>query len=178
MKLLNKILTLIFYLIIGIISLITLLMTLGWTTPLQYLNEVFNAFNTRWIIGVTAALVLIGALYLLVSAFLRDPVFNVKITSNETGEISITMPAVEALVKKAAFQIKGVKEVKPLIKHTGDGIALFLKVSMQPGTIIPQSAEELQTLVKEYLDQVAGLSVAEIKVLITHVSQESKSRVD
>jgi uncharacterized alkaline shock family protein YloU len=174
----NKILKLVFHLIIGLISLITLLMALGWTTPLQYLNTVFNAFNTRLIIGAISSLFLIGALYLIVSAFLRDPVFDVKIANNETGEISITIPAVEALVKKAAFQIKGVKEVKPITKYTEAGIALYLKVSMLPGTMIPQSAEELQAAVKEYLELVAGLSVAEIKVLITHVSQESKSRVD
>jgi len=177
-KVFNRLLVIIFALLIGTISLITLLMALGWTTPLNYLNHAFNTVNNRWVIGITSALIFLGALYLCLTGLLKNPVTLTRITNNDAGEISITLSAVEALVKKAAFQIKGVKEVKPLIKCTPDGIAIFMKAGMQPGTMIPQSAEELQSVVKGYLEQTAGLNVVEIKVLITHVSQETKSRVD
>lgn len=178
MKVFNRLLVIIFALLIGTISLVTLFMALGWTTPLDYLNHAFNSFNNRWVIGITSVLIFIGALYLCITSLLKNPVTHTKIASNDTGEISITIPAVEALVKKAAFQIKGVREVKPLIKCTPDGVAIFMKTGLQPGTVIPQSAHELQTVVKEYLEQTAGLQVVEIKVLITHVSQDTKSRVD
>jgi len=178
MKMFNRLLVVIFTLLIGTISLVTLFMALGWTTPLDYLNHVFNSINNRWIIGITSGLVLVAALNLIFAGLLKNPVTLTKITQNDHGEISITIPAVEALVKKAAFQIRGVKEVKPLIKCTPQGIAVFIKTSMQPGTVIPEAAQELQTTVKSFLEQTAGILVVEVKVLITHVFQETKSRVD
>lgn len=178
MKAFNRFLVIIFSLLMGTISLVTLFMALGWTTPLDYLNDAFHSFNNRWVIGITSVLVFLAALNLVLTGLLRSPVTHTKIAHNETGEVSITIPAVEALVKKAAFQIKGVREVKPLIRCTPEGIAVFMKTGMQPGTVIPQSAQELQEVVKGYLEQTAGLQVVEIKVLITHVSQETKSRVD
>ncbi|HHT64353.1 MAG: alkaline shock response membrane anchor protein AmaP [Bacillota bacterium] len=178
MKIFNRLLVIIFSLLIGTISLVTLFMALGWTTPLDYLNNVFYSINNRWIIGITSGLVLLAALNLIFSSLLKNPVNDTKIAENDHGEVSITIPAVEALVKKAAFQIKGVKEVKPVIKCTPQGIAVFVKTSMHPGTVIPSSAQELQAAVKEFLEQTAGIQVLEVKVLITHVFQEAKSRVN
>ncbi|ATW24031.1 hypothetical protein DCMF_03805 [Candidatus Formimonas warabiya] len=179
MKVFNKFLAIIFSVLLAIISLITLFMALGWTTPLDYLNSAFSSFNLRWIIGITSVVILIAALNLFFVNFVSHPVTHTKIDQNDQGEISITLPAVEALVKKAAFQIKGVREVKPVIKCTPEGIAIFMRTGMQPGTVIPQSAQELQAAVKAYLEQTAGLQVVETKVLITNVSsQENKSRVD
>lgn len=178
MKTFNRLLIFIFALLIGATSLVTLFMALGWTTPLDYLNHVFNSLNNRWVIGITSLFLFLAALYLCFRGFGKNSILQTKIINNDTGEISITLAAVEALVKKAAFQIKGVREVKPLIRLTPDGIAIFMKTGMQPGTMIPQAAEELQLAVKGYLEQTAGLKIVEIKVLITHVSQEIKSRVD
>ncbi len=178
MKLFNRFLAVIFSLILIIISLMSLFMALGWTIPLDYLNQAFVSDNNRWMIGITSAIVIICALYLMFSILFRSTVTQTRIANNDYGEVSITIPAVEVLVKKAAFQIKGVREVKPLIRCTPEGIAVFIKTGMLPETVIPQSAQDLQTTVKDYLEQTAGLQVVEIKVLITHVSQETKSRVN
>lgn len=178
LKIFTRLLLIVFSLLIGLISLVTLFMALGWTTPLEYLNNAFNTTNNRWVVGVSSSLIFLGVLYLFLTSILKNPVNHTNIATNNTGDINITIPAVEALVKKAAFQIRGVKEVKPLVKCTPDGVAIFLKTSMLPGTVIPQSAQDLQTIVKGYLEETAGLQVVEVKVLITHMSQETKSRVD
>ncbi|MGI6685069.1 MAG: alkaline shock response membrane anchor protein AmaP [Bacillota bacterium] len=178
MKIFNRLLVVIFSLLIGTISLVTLFMALGWTIPLDYLNQVFYSINNRWIIGITSGLILLGAANLIFSSLMKNPTTYTNIANSDHGDISITIPAVEALVKKAAFQIRGVKEVKPVIKCTPQGIAVFIKTSMQPGTVIPEAAQELQTVVKGYLEETAGIQVVEVRVLITHVFQEAKSRVD
>jgi len=174
----NKGLAVIFSLLLATIGLVVVFMALGWTTPLDYLNRAFNSDNSRWIIGITAAVIFFLALNLIYVNLAGRPITHTRVSSNEMGEINITLPAVETLVKKAALQIKGVRDVKPAIKCTPNGIAVFLRTSMQPGTIIPQSGGELQTKVKSFLEQTAGLDIVEVKVLITNVNQEGKGRVD
>lgn len=178
LKAFSKFLVVLFSLLLAAISLTTLFVALGWTTPLNYLNSAFSTENNRWIIGISSVIVFIGILNLIFVNLLSHPETQTRVDTNEIGEISITLPAVETLVKKAAFQIRGVREVKPLIKCTPSGIAVLIRVVMQPGIVIPNVGQELQNSVKDYLEQTAGLRVVEVKVLITNVSQESKGRVD
>lgn len=177
MKVFDRILMVIFSLLLIGISLITLFMALGWTIPLDYLNTVFSSLSNRWIIGITSIIILIGAINVVLANLMGRPVTQTKVGVSDYGEIRITLSAVEALVKKAASQIKGVREVKPVIKCTPPGISIFLRTSMLPGTEIPNAAQELQSTVKNFLEQTAGLNIVDINVLI-HVFQDTKSRVD
>lgn len=177
MRIIDRIILIVFSFFLLAASLITFFMALGWTIPLDYLNQVFSSVNNRWIIGVCSVAVFILGIALLFGNAASRPVVQTKVVMTDHGEISITLPAVEALVKKAAFQIIGVREVRPLIKVTPGGIAVLIKTVMMPGTVIPESAQQLQTTVKSFLEQTAGIDVLEVKVLITEVSQENKGRL-
>ncbi|MDD2496655.1 MAG: alkaline shock response membrane anchor protein AmaP [Desulfitobacteriaceae bacterium] len=178
MKIFDRTMLVIFAFLLIALSLLALSMAFGWTIPLDYLNSAFAALNMRWIIGICSIAVLVGGFSLLLTSLSSRPATRTKVVANDFGEISITLPAVETLVKKAAFQIKGVREVKPLIKITPAGTAVFIRTAMLPGTVIPESAQELQRAVKSFLEDTAGLDVVEVKVLITEVSQETKGRVN
>lgn len=178
MKGLDRLLLIFFSLFIAILSMVTFFVSLGWTIPLELLNESFNTVNNRWIIGVSSVVIFIFTVNFILSHIISRSVTHTKVHSNDFGEINITIPAVESLVKKAAHQIIGVREVKPFIKCTPKGIAVFMKAMIQPGTVIPESTQELQATVKKYLEQTAGLEVVETKVLVTNISQDGKGRVD
>ncbi|MGI6066539.1 MAG: alkaline shock response membrane anchor protein AmaP [Bacillota bacterium] len=178
MKLFDRTIQIIFAFLLIALSMLTLFVAFGWTIPLDYLNSAFTALNMRWIIGICSVAVLVAGFSLLLIGFSRRPATWTKIVLTDYGQINITIPAVETLVKKAAFQIKGVREVKPLIKITPAGTAVLIRTAMLPGTIIPESAQELQKAIKCFLEDTAGLDVVEVKVLITEVSQETKGRVN
>ena len=94
------------------------------------------------------------------------------------GAVNITITALEHLVSKAAKQVKEVKEIKPNVKPLPAGIAIHLNASVSTESNLPFVTRELQDTVKGYVEQIAGISVLEVKVLVNYISQETKLRVE
>ena len=86
------------------------------------------------------------------------------------GEVRVSFKAVENLVLKAARGSKGVQEVKTRIQNTERGLVIYLRAVSAPDQNIPQVTAELQQLVKNYVEESTGVTVAEIKVLIENVA--------
>lgn len=160
------------------LSLITVFMAFGWTGPLDYLNWYFNSLSNRWVVGICAVAAFIAGLVILFYQISARPPVGTHILGTEQGEVSISLTALETMVKKAAFQIHGVREVKPLIKIIPAGVAVLIKTALVPGTVVPEAAQEIQTGVKTFLEKMAGLNVVEVKVLVTEVAQENKGRLN
>lgn len=177
MRIIDRILLILFSFILIGFGLITFFMVLGWGQPLQYLDRVFLTENNRWIIGFSAVVIFIAGLAVLIGNISTRPSSRTRIITTEQGEVSISLSALENLVKKAAFQVHGVRDVKPLIKITPQGVAILIKAALIPGTVIPEAAQEIQTGVKGFLEQMAGLAVVEVKVLVTEVAPDTKGRL-
>ncbi|WP_031514869.1 alkaline shock response membrane anchor protein AmaP [Desulfofalx alkaliphila] len=93
------------------------------------------------------------------------------------GQLRITIPAIEGLVKKAAFQIDGVREVKPRINTVKDGVSVFVKVTVAPDINIPETSKQIQQRIKDYLLEITGISVHNVKVMVENIST-NKPRVE
>jgi len=175
MKIIDRILLILFGFILIAFSLVTFFMAMGWNQPILYMDQVFTNLNNRWIIGFSALVIFGAGVAILIGNVAARPSSRTRIVTTEQGEVSVSLAALETLVKKAAFQVPGVRDVKPHLKIIPQGLAILIRASLVPGTVIPEAAQEIQTGVKSFLEQMAGLAVVEVKVLVTEVSPE-KSR--
>ncbi|MGI6225439.1 MAG: alkaline shock response membrane anchor protein AmaP [Peptococcales bacterium] len=153
-------------------------LALGWTTPINYIENFLTGTNERWVLGILGVIsVLAGFLLLRNSLRVKAP-SQTEVISTTLGKIKITINALENMAAKVAKQIAGVKEVKPIVKCTPTGIAVFLQVNLAPEIHIPDTTTLIQEKIKEYFGKVAGIEVEEVRILVSKLSTESKGRVE
>jgi uncharacterized alkaline shock family protein YloU len=79
------------------------------------------------------------------------------------------MEAVDNVVKRAALSVSGVKDVKSKLKAANNGVSVNLQVALPHDTNVPETATAIQTAVKEQLQTITGLTVAEVAIVVTSV---------
>ncbi|WP_366922482.1 alkaline shock response membrane anchor protein AmaP [Metallumcola ferriviriculae] len=179
MKLFDRVLLAVYSLVLVALSLLALMMAAGWTTPINYMEIYFNHLQSRWIIGITAALLLLVGLNLFFSNFQRRRTVPAAVSHHtQFGEVRLSITALENLVHRASRKIAGVKEINPRVRPGSDGVTVLIQAILLPDQSIPKVSEQLQQQVKDYLQEAAGLDVAEIKVVVQNVSHEGKVRVE
>lgn len=159
------------------LSLVLVLVSLGWTTPLDVLNMLYNDTRARIIFGVTGGFVLILGLYIFLISLFKQPTNNTVVENTSLGEINISLRAVENILQQAALSIRGVRDVKPFIRTNDKGVYIYLKAIIGPDVNIPQASKELQEKSKEVLENSAGIKVLEVRVNVVDINQDTRVRV-
>ena len=155
-----------------------LLVTLGWGYPLAAFEGALADPNQRWMIGVAAAALFALGVYTVLKGDGRRSVQHTVVKTTQLGEVSISLDAVEELVVKSAKKVLGVREIKPIIKTTQQGIAILIKGRVNSEENIPQISVQLQDVVRETIENIAGVTVVEVKVHIEGVAKDARGRVE
>lgn len=116
-----------------------------------------------------AVLMVLGALSFVLGIHRQAPERLVRVNDSADGAVNISLNAVETLVKQAASRVEGVKETKVRLKAAPEGVAIYTHVTVPSDTNIPETAALLQNAVKDSLENMSGLKVLEIKVLVDAV---------
>lgn len=177
MKLFDRVLLTIYPLLLVFLSLIVVMTAAGWEKPLVYLESILHDPWIRVIIGVGAGIVLVAAIGLFFSNFSRNPVAQALIKENQFGKIQITLAALENMIIRAGLGVEGIREVKPRIRCLPSGIIINLNTMLTLDARAPEVAEKLQQVVKNYLEETAGVQAIEIGIRVESISKEAQSRV-
>jgi uncharacterized alkaline shock family protein YloU len=121
-------------------------------------------------------LLAIGAGFLLVALFLlsfglKSPkkVGNAVLKGSEYGEVLISITAVENMVLRVIQQTQGIKDVSRHVSFTPDGLVVKIHIKVMPDVSIPGMVTELQSKTKEYLEEITGVTVHEVKVVVDNI---------
>lgn len=177
MKFYGRPLIVFFSLIVGCAALFVIFVAFN-PLVLNYLIANFMLPENRLIVGLIALLLLIICGKSLLDVLRKTPNNYALVKSTELGAINITVPTLEHIVIKTAKQVQGVKEVKPKVKVIPDGIAVYLQANVTLDSNIPLITQELQNNVKGRIEQIVGVRVLEVKVLVDYSSTDLKARVD
>ena len=159
-------------------AVVLIFVALGWTSPLLYgVNYLMKSIN-NWVLGITGTIIFAVSLTILISSFRSKPDKMTPIHETALGKVHITIPALEHLIIKSAKSVQGIRDVKPYLKGTAEGLDVQLKIQVAPDINIPHVTESLQKTVKEYVLKTAGLSIGEIKILVNRISYDMKNRVE
>ena len=139
-------------------------------TWLRQLNTVFTSGNYHWLlIGVAAGLLVLGAFSIFVAFARKHEPQQMLVGSSESGQVNISLKAIDSVVKKACAEITIAHDLHTKIKAMREGVAISLNLSVPHGTNIPETSANLQAIVKQHVESLTGLRVTEVKVLITNV---------
>ncbi len=124
------------------------------------------------ILAVAAGLLLIALIFLVSGLRPVKKPGNAALKGSEHGEVLISISALENMVLRVVQQIQGIKDVKRNVSFTPDGLLVKIIISVMPDVSLPAVTSDLQTKTKEYLEEITGITVREVKVIVDNVNMD------
>ncbi|UNC92362.1 alkaline shock response membrane anchor protein AmaP [Candidatus Contubernalis alkaliaceticus] len=168
------------YLILSLILLLAALLFLGFAfsiLPLEQVDAYISYLYGNLYGALIALLVLIISLWLFSKSFKAKE--NAKLITQSTpqGEYMVSFTALESMVLRSSKEIEGVKELEPQIIYSDGNLIIFIKTVFFSGYEIPAVSQQLQENVKNYIEEMAGISVFTVKIFIENVAEQGINRI-
>ena len=178
MKLLNRFILLIITLLFMFTVLVLAIYSFGFTDGEAIFVLLDNIYKS-WQIGILFLLAfLVGAWVLYPFFTMKDDRTFTEIKSTELGEINISIRALENLVEGIVYKQDKIDDIDIKLNGSSEGLEIFIAGDVEPGTVISQMTNELQQVVKSYIEDTTGVTVKEVKVLINDINENEATRVD
>lgn len=184
-KIVDRLLLFIYSLIIGALSVVIVALGARWipqATTNLWVRELYS--GKLWlmvtIIAVAVILLLISLRFFYVSVKRGNAAAPSIDQRTEFGDIRISMETVENLALKAAGKQRGVKDLKARIRIAEAGLIIMLRAVVDGESSIPVLTEDIQRAVKNHVEEVTGIPVADVTVFVANIiqTQTFKSRVE
>ncbi|TCS96384.1 alkaline shock response membrane anchor protein AmaP [Hazenella coriacea] len=136
--------------------------------------------SLRWAIAGVSLFVFIISLRFIFKAVIKQKEIDSGVDrETEIGHIRISLRSIESIAAKAARRVKGVRDLTARVRHrTNDSsVGIGLKIVVDGETPIQHLSEQLQLVVKEQVEQIAGVQVDQVSVYVAQTIQPDKSRV-
>ncbi|GEN32821.1 MULTISPECIES: alkaline shock response membrane anchor protein AmaP [Aneurinibacillus] len=89
----------------------------------------------------------------------------------EYGDVRITLDTIESIAVNSARRIRGIRDLKARVRAEENKTSIHVKVTVDGETPIPGLAEQVQQIIKERVETIAGLMISEVTVLVSEVAQ-------
>ena len=120
----------------------------------------------RWTaIGVSVVLVLLG-IYGLSVLFRRRRDKGFVIQRTEYGDMSISMKAMENMVRKCVDSHEELTVNQTRIYRVRDGVQVDVRITLPSGANIPLTVNALQRQIKQYITSCSGVDVTKVRVKV------------
>lgn len=175
------------FVLAAIVILATTLMMMVFTWPVPFFsfrdisdtvtNVVYNLYheNVNFIPATVGILIgLIICVWMLVLAFKKSktqkvkPIEYIKIGAPENGQIKVATSTINNMICKNINEITGVTDSRAKTNVVDEKTYIVVGVSLDDGVIIPKVCEEIQTTTKEKIQQLTGMAIEEINVLVNN----------
>jgi len=94
---------------------------------------------------------------------------QVIIGKSEGGQVNISLLAIDSVVHKAVLSVTVIRDLKTRIKAVANGVSINLKIAIAHNINVPETATAVQNAVKEQVQSITGLNIAEVNVLIVNI---------
>jgi uncharacterized alkaline shock family protein YloU len=100
-------------------------------------------------------------------------------TNDSRGkEFAIRQESVERLIDYAGRDVEGVRQVRPSLKRKNDGLYIHCHATLEPETPVSQVAPDLESRVRNAVESMTGLRVAQVNVTVDYAKPEPARRVE
>lgn len=174
MGLVDRIILTIYTFALAFFSLAIVLLALGWDEPQSLLAAAVATQSGRVALGLAGLVFFAVSVRLLYFAFNRPNRHRAVVHEAELGEVRISLEAVENLVARVARGIKGVRDVRPVVRDGPEGLDVRLRVWVSPDVSIPELTQHMQEEIARYVRSVVGVGVANVETFVENITTESR----
>jgi len=94
---------------------------------------------------------------------------------NPDGQVTVSLSAIEDLIKKISRQIPEIKELRPVVIASKKGVNIVNKVILFSGVNIPDVTEKIQNVIKIKAQEMLGIEEPiSVKVHVAKISSHEK----
>ena len=177
-----------FFTVLGIVFYAVVIMVIGLALIVFALNLLLPAdinnlltfaqssHNSRVVIGLSGALLILISFsfaQIILGKFQREKTIAFTTSS---GQVTISLSAVEDLIRRLAGIIPEVKELRPNVVANKKGIIVEMRVVLRSEANIPELTSRLQDITKSKIQEVLG--VDEQIIIRIHVSKIAHDEKD
>ena len=177
-----------FFTVLGIIFYAVMIMVIGLALIVFALNLLLpvdinnllifaqSSHNSRVVIGLSGALLILISFsfaQIILGKFQREKTIAFTTSS---GQVTISLSAVEDLIRRLAGIIPEVKELRPNVVANKKGIIVEMRVVLRSEANIPELTSRLQDITKSKIQEVLG--VDEQIIIRIHVSKIAHDEKD
>ena len=119
---------------------------------------------THWSLGAVSLLLSLCIFFLQKNAKNEKSAFVEQ--KSESGEIRISMKAIESLVQKCIDYHEDIRVVSMKISNAREGVSIELSISLANNISIPLAVASLQKQIKQYLLISSGIDASHIMVYV------------
>ncbi|MEW5932299.1 MAG: alkaline shock response membrane anchor protein AmaP [Bacillota bacterium] len=178
MSLADRVFLTFYSLCLALLSLAVVAMASGWEGPLSGLQAGLADPQGRWILGILGVLFFAFSVRFLTLGVRNQRGARSVVHETAMGDVSVSLGAIENLVRRVARQCTGVRDVRGWVRYGAAGLSVRLRLIVSPDVNIPKASEEVQKAVAEYVRDVVGVGVAEVRVMVENIGTEPRRRVE
>lgn len=167
------------YLVVVIALCGFILATLAGLVPGSILSDFTSTVNNgaiwfKVLYAVIAIVVIIVSFMLMFFGAGKAPApRTANIATFESGSIRITVKAIEELVERFVHEERNVKGLRTEVVSHDDSLDINMDISVLPDSDIPAVTKALQSGVSTYIQEHTGITVNEIKIMVTGLKENS-----
>ena len=94
---------------------------------------------------------------------------GVSLQNAAEGELHISVPAIETLISQGIRDVQGLSDIRMKVTEFAEYITIELTFNARADIDIPQTLMELQTRIKDYVEDAAGVEVREVRLNVDKV---------
>lgn len=146
----------------------------------HYLSIIYEDLQSRMMVGAVGCfLIFLSFLFARIISGARQKERAIAF-DNPSGRVTVSLAAVEDLVKRLVYRLSEIKEVRSHIIATKKGIEVESRLVLRADVNIPELTARLQELIKNKIQEILG--VEEAIIVRIHVvkiaSEEVRSKRD
>lgn len=140
---------------------------------------------------LSSILTLVVGFIMLVSLFLANLIYARRqkertiAFDNPSGPVSVSLNAIEDLMRRIAVRVPEIKEIRPSITATKKGLDVEIRLVLKTDVNIPEMTAKLQDMIRSKIQDVVGLEgkinirIHVIKIIMDDLkSRKDKSKSD
>lgn len=177
-----------FFLLLWSLSLAILSLTTVWLIlfpglwGFQDMNSVWQMISgssSKWTMLAVSLLFFVLAIRFLWLSIRRQRIALGVDRETEFGHFHISLLTIEQLALKASEKVKGIYDITARVRLVPEeqAVGIGLKIVVDGERSLPELSEDLQSKVKEKVEQIAGIDVTDVSVYISQTSKKERSRV-
>ncbi len=137
--------------------------------PLSLENGATFLFSDPWTLLFGLLSVFMGGFF-IVSSLLALRKEQYIAFENPSGEVTISVAAVEEFVLRTAKAFIEIKELYPSIIPKNDGVSIQIKAVLWSGANIPEVTEKVQLEVKKQVQSILGIeNISSVEIKVTKI---------
>ncbi|CAM3964282.1 alkaline shock response membrane anchor protein AmaP [Paenibacillus alkaliterrae] len=183
-KVVDKLLLFLYSIVIGCLSVFLLILGFGGISRdlmSDLIVDLYRLDSLQITVAVTGVILLVLSLRFFIVSLQRGTASAPSIDQRtDFGDIRISIETIENLALKAASRQRGVKDLRARIRATDAGLDIVIRAVVDGESSIPVLTEEIQRVVKEHVEDIAGIPVTNVSVYVANIIQTGtfKSRVE